>query len=809
MYRPGVSRHAIKPTYSSGVTNRKGVAVADIAAILAIVGAGLLSSVWVFVVPIFQATDEAAHYDYATGIFAAGHLITHQDRTQAWIATPYARYLLGATDYFRVAFHSSMRAPRGYGSPSYFHHLDASAPTLRPPIDSGKISYIGYPFGFYGLVAIVESVVASVTNSLTATFFGARLLCVFLTMIGLYFSYRAALNLSVPRWTAVALVIATGFFPLTTLVSSYVQPDNLSFALAAAALFLATQFERTARPRLTLCCIATVLGALSVTKYQFFVSVAAPVTLVVIFCSRGRVTIGRTIARAIALAIPAIAFLAIQFTIVSSPPWRVRSEVHAEFGASQGIFGTITSVFHSGSAIALSYFAQNSLNAFRDFYISGPNSATYWGTVGLWDVPIVIGAPPIAFTLRILISLLSLTVVAIIACRIMSNVARFGRIAARGRGGTALRLAFSDPLFNSYVLFTVLLFGLYAATANIFGAVGRQWYPYNFAAFLFAAWYAPRSFKGFARRLPGVLAAILALYSIVASAYATKAIVNRYYGPEGGSFTAIVPARNEIVTDDALGTLWTIQGMDFHPLFAKRYRTTFPLGSRLWAGGSAIFPASHKAADTVAVVIDGRLPARVLAGQYNFQIAEATRDLAYGYSGYFAPFNTASLTEGPHVAVAYAKLPDRSTFQTLTPTREFFLTAQGPRFSARFLRALNAVRVNTATSATFRSCGELLAIVGSTGGISSHEMPLVWAEAEGRPYPGTFDERTGRFIAAVPLIDFDPGRHSVSLYFTYPAFGTLRFAKTLSFNAGPKSSGNIASSGDATCTAAEHLIAGT
>jgi hypothetical protein len=483
--------------------------------------------------------------------------------------------------------------------------------------------------------------------------------------------------------------------------------------------------------------------------------------------------------------------------------------VHAEFGASQGVFGTITSAFHSGSAIALSYFAQNSLNAFRDFYISGPNSATYWGTVGLWDVPIVIGAPPIEFTLRILISLLSLTVVAIIAYRIMSNVARFGRIAARGRGGTALRLAFSDPLFNSYAMFTVLLFGLYAATANIFGAVGRQWYPYNFAAFLFAAWYAPRSFKGFARRLPGVLAAILALYSIVASAYATKAIVNRYYGPEGGSFTAIVPARNEIVTDDALGTLWTIQGMDFHPLFAKRYRTTFPLASRLWAGGSAIFPASHKAADTVAVVIDGRLPARVLAGQYNFQIAEATRDLTYGYSGYFAPFNTASLTEGPHVAVAYAKVPDHSTFQTLTPTREFFLTAQGPRFSARFLRALNAVRVNTATSATFRSCGELLAIVGSTGRIFSHKIPLVWAQAEGRPYPGTFDERTGRFIAAVPLIDFEPGRHSVSLYFTYPALGTLRFAKTLSFSAGPKSSSTITSSGDTTCTAAEHLIAGT
>ena len=37
----------------------------------------------------------------------------------------------------------------------------------------------------------------------------------------------------------------------------------------------------------------------------------------------------------------------------------------------------------------------------------------------------------------------------------------------------------------------------------------------------------------------------------------------------------------------------------------------------------------HRAAREVAVVVDGRFAARTVAGLYNFQIAEATRDLTY------------------------------------------------------------------------------------------------------------------------------------------------------------------------------------
>ncbi len=235
--------------------------------------------------PIFQANDEAAHFDYAISIANAGHPIPIGDKTTDWIVSPYTRYLLSANDYFRIAFHSSMRVPRGYGTLAYYRQLDANAPSLRAPPDRpGRISYLAalYPFGFYALEGAWMRLIALLTDSLAAVFFGARILCVFLTMVGLYFNYRTAINIGVPRWIGVALVTATGFFPLTTTVSAYIQPDNLAYTLVSAGLFFATQLRGTKRPLLTMAALGLALGFLAVTKYQFFLSAAIPIALLVV-----------------------------------------------------------------------------------------------------------------------------------------------------------------------------------------------------------------------------------------------------------------------------------------------------------------------------------------------------------------------------------------------------------------------------------------------------------------------------------------------------------------------------------------------
>ncbi len=43
-------------------------------------------------------------------------------------------------------------------------------------------------------------------------------------------------------WVSVALVAAIGLLPLTSFVSSYIQPDNLAYTLVSAALFYGVRF---------------------------------------------------------------------------------------------------------------------------------------------------------------------------------------------------------------------------------------------------------------------------------------------------------------------------------------------------------------------------------------------------------------------------------------------------------------------------------------------------------------------------------------------------------------------------------------
>ncbi len=130
---------------------------ADIGALVAILIAGALSTFWAFYVPIFQAPDEPAHFDYAMSIYQAKRLVRLTDGKPGWLVSPYTNYLLRASDFDRIAWHSSMRAPSGYGTRAYFAEFDAQAPSLTARFPkSDTINYIvpDYPFGFYALEAL-------------------------------------------------------------------------------------------------------------------------------------------------------------------------------------------------------------------------------------------------------------------------------------------------------------------------------------------------------------------------------------------------------------------------------------------------------------------------------------------------------------------------------------------------------------------------------------------------------------------------------------------------------------------------------
>jgi hypothetical protein len=757
---------------------------ADVAALCTIILAGSLSTTWVFIVPIFQANDEAAHFDYAISIASAGKPIPMGDKKADWIVSPYTRYLLGANDYFRIAFHSSIRAPRGYGTLAYYRRLDANAPSLREPVDRpGRISYLAalYPFRFYLLEGAWMRIIALLTNSLAAVFFGGRMLCVFLTMLGLYFSYRTAINIGVPRWIGVALVIATGFFPLTTTVSAYIQPDNLAFMLVSAGLFFATQLRGAKRPMLTMAALGLALGFLAVTKYQFFLSAAIPIALLVVarFWSE-RPALAAALLRISALVIPTAALLRAQGAL-ATPAYAAA----AGNAVSSSILGPLHEVMESGAGATVAYIFSSTASAFRDFYITGPNAATYWGTVGSGDAPLIVGNEHVVLALRVIISLASAIVAVLIALRIGANLSRLVKVAFRRSPSQALLLATSDPLLGAYVLFTLIIFALYVASDNVFGATGRHWYPYIFAAFLCAAWYAPRTLPRLRRTAP-IIATLTAAYSLLSSGYATSAVLARYYGAPAGPDLRLVERPSQIAPEAAVGYLWPIQGMDFHPIFTRRARSTFATGSRLWAAGAAIFPSWHRAADEVAVIIDGRIATRTLAEQYNFQTAEATRDLTYGYSGFFAPTDTRGLSEGAHLVTAYARVPGSVAFADIPPQRSFFLVA-GTSFSADFLRRLARAPVTQGRLESLRACrGDLsdtrnvptvsmddaVVATGRVGGhVRTADGSIVWLLIDKKPFPASL-AGDNTFSSTIPTSDLGTGVHDLSAYVAVPSVST-------------------------------------
>jgi hypothetical protein len=741
---------------------------ANVAAAIVIVLAGALSAAWVFIVPIFQATDEAAHFDYAISILTEGHLIGTSGTHVGWIVSPYTRYLLGASDYFRIAFHSSMRVPPGYGTLTYFRRVDGGAARLAnvsgPP---GEISYIAaaYPFGFYALEAAWMKLISLATGSLVAMFFGARLLCVALTMLGLYFNYRTALNIGIPRWTSVALLGATAFFPLTLLVSSYVQPDNLAYCLVSASLFLATELRRPQRQLVVTAALGLVLGALAVTKYHFFLSVAIPTGLFVLAqISFERVTAATAAARILLLSIPTVALVWIQFALAT--PAYAKSP-------SSGLLASTVQMLQAGVEPTIAHLLTNVPRAFIDFFVTGPNAATYWGELGLWDTPLTVINGYTESLLRILISMASIAVFALIAYRLARNSVRLRAVAARKGVRRTAVIATSDPVLNSYVLLTAVMIALYVVTDNVFGAAGRQWYPFVFAPFFCTAWYAPRAIRVARTRGPAVIAVILLAYSLVSAGYATADIFQRYYGPANASYTDVVPTPSEIAGDSALGFLWPIQGMDFHPLATRHFRNTFLRGSRLWAGGAAIFPEQHSAATRVAVVVDGRTPARTVGGLYNFQIAEGARNLAYAYSGFFGSFGTSELAEGVHSVVAFAMNPKTGAFQQIPPARVFFL-APGAHFSNAFVHDLERAPHIGGELGVTAQCRAGLPLV--TGSLSrpARSSDVVWLLFDGRPYPARLSDDERSFFGTIPVSEAHGGVYTVTAYLTNPDDGSYR-----------------------------------
>jgi len=495
--------------------------------------AALLAGYWVFLVPIFQAPDEPPHLDYALGIYAAGKLINVRDRPLApaafdLVVHPYAVYLEQQTDFSAVLKDHAPIAP-DYGTCTYYHQLDRNAPVSAAlTVPSANPSLITqYPFGYYALLAAWLRLVAGFTGSLVALFFAGRLLSVALFFTSLMLTFGIAGQLGIRGWRALGLVALVGFFPMTTFVSAYIQPDNLTFTLVALATYLALRQRRSANHLGLLAALGMALGALLVTKWHIYLCLAPWLVATVVLAWRRR-SIRSVPQLAAALGLPSLVLGAIQLWVI----WGATVRSYSPTGYGRPIFGPFVTALHGGPLPLIVYIGRELGASFTNFFVNGQVTSSFWGRFGYDDTPIQFGPP----RLDLLVQLLRAALVIVVLILFLVSRWRIGvrllAVARRGRGAATTRLFMSDPLLNAYLTFTAFMIVLYVASDNFFAAQGRNWLPFLLPLFLVPLRYAPRAarVRGARRLVSRGLAVVLAAYCMGGSFFAVQSVRDRYYG---------------------------------------------------------------------------------------------------------------------------------------------------------------------------------------------------------------------------------------------------------------------------------------
>jgi 4-amino-4-deoxy-L-arabinose transferase-like glycosyltransferase len=521
-----------------------------IALILIIIAAASLSMYWVFLVPIFQSPDEPAHIDYALNIFSARRLIDVRESTFPWNVSAlsverlpivwhrYTWYMMGVSESDRIAFHPRQKAPANYGTKGFFDDLDRNAPPemsgdaeRQPRVwdRPARYGYLAvYPFGYYALAAAWMRVVRAFSPRLSVLFFGARSLSVLLLICSLLLVYATSRELRLGRGRALLLTAIIGFFPLTSFVSSYVQPDNLCLTLAMLCFYLGLYFRRRPERTGALLMLGMSLGLLCATKYHVYLAVLLPLLgMVTADKLAGRLRHATWRRLALSLLTPSLAAVLIETWVTwgSNTAGLISNANTQHPEASQAAAG--------GAAAFLAYLVKGLVDAYSDFYISGTTFQSFWGQFGWLDTPLIIVSPAVNGLIRSLIAVLNCMIFGLAAVRVARVAVRLARIARAGRWRIALSAALSNPLINGYLLFASGLSLLYMVVRGSFAPQGRDWFPFILPIFLVATEYAPKAAPG--RRVRAVLSNLiiagLGLYSAVGSYYAIPSLWSRYYGP--------------------------------------------------------------------------------------------------------------------------------------------------------------------------------------------------------------------------------------------------------------------------------------
>jgi hypothetical protein len=476
--------------------------------------AALLASLWAYRQPIYQQPDELAHADYVFALIDAGTLYALHDGKPANEVAPTTRYLARAAAYRLLRYNSGARAPAGYGSLPFFRKLDATA-----PVPSGRIPRAGdpmpymmavYPFTYYAFAWGAFALAHGLTHSLVIGFLAMRGLGIvaMIATLALWYATMRRYGLAVP--TALFATAALGAFPLTTTVSSSVQPDTFVAAFFALALYGASLLRATRARRRGYAAVAIALAGLAMTKQHYAAAAWIATIPIVIATRRAREWPGIA-------TVALVPFAAFVFAYTSfGPVHGVESIVH--FAARTRSMPNANT--HRPPIPQLAFDAVRS-------EIDGDAASTFWLRFGFRAGRIF----PKGFA-DAAIPVVSLAFFVALALAQAHMFWRIGRVAAKRSASCALALIARGHAVNVFLAVSGVLIAASVASGGELDLQGRYWEPVLLAIALVGLRTLPRRLDVPLRaRVARSAAAAMAVYGVVASASAALAMNAYYYGP--------------------------------------------------------------------------------------------------------------------------------------------------------------------------------------------------------------------------------------------------------------------------------------
>ncbi len=487
-------------------------------AAMIVLAATLLSSVWAIRVPMFLEPDEIAHADASFEYFDAGRPFSIGEARVANVVTRQARYLARATDYRRLRYNSHAVAPVAYGTAHYFANLDRGAPgpsgTIPPRGATIPYALALYPSPYYYIIGLaMRAGWMAFGHSLSAAFFAGRLLNVGMFSLTLILAYIVLCSMRLTLASRLMLFASVAFFPMSTWIGAYVQPDNQTTLLLTASFACALALRKNPNSLPLLVAFGASECGLGLTKLHYaLVAIAAFAIALRGLYARMRPR-SRVRALTIGLVLPLIATLGGHYAspigALGLPP---SGMAYARMDVGETIYAALSSMFGSVA----------------DATFGGDIFQSFWFHYGIRSGAAFSGDARHAVT-TLLVILTSLTIVAWNSNQI--RLFRRLRVVASRRGlARAIAFVGNDPATNLYLLLSGLLFSVYAFTGGYLTLQGRYWYPILIAIVIVSI----RAFSGAVSRSRAAVTRTIVCtfwfgYSAIAAPAAVLAMQDDFY----------------------------------------------------------------------------------------------------------------------------------------------------------------------------------------------------------------------------------------------------------------------------------------